>query len=220
MNRKIPTLLTLLALSGTLAMAGDAVPLKTELPKPMLTGTPVPLNVENLEPARSGPRPDFMVPKGAVNLAKGAAVTASDNEPLLGELPMITDGSKDGAEGSFVELADGKQWVQIDLKKSAVINALVVWHFHSQARVYHDVVVQVSDDPDFITGVTTIYNNDHNNSAGLGKGTDKAYVDTYEGKIIDGKGAKGRYVRLYSAGNTANAQNHYIEVEVWGVPPA
>jgi hypothetical protein len=26
----------------------------------------------------------------------------------------------------------------------------------------------------------------------------------------------GRYVRLYSNGNTANTANHYIEVEVWG----
>jgi len=31
-------------------------------------------------------------------------------------------------------------------------------------------------------------------------------------------GVKGRYVRLYSNGNTANRLNHYIEVEVWGKP--
>jgi len=27
---------------------------------------------------------------------------------------------------------------------------------------------------------------------------------------------KGRYVRLYSNGNTTNKMNHYIEVEVFG----
>ena len=27
---------------------------------------------------------------------------------------------------------------------------------------------------------------------------------------------KGRYVRLYSNGNTSNDTNHYIEVEVYG----
>ncbi len=53
-----------------------------------------------------------------------------------------------------------KQWVQIDLAKSANIYAVLVWHFHSQARVYRDVMVQVSDDPTFRSGVTTIFNND------------------------------------------------------------
>ncbi|MDR0532562.1 MAG: hypothetical protein LBH01_01255 [Verrucomicrobiales bacterium] len=205
------------SLLASAAFAADMVPLKTSLPKPLFVGTPVPVKVDNLEPARKGERPEFMVPKDAVNLAKGKKVTSSDSEPLLGDLAMVTDGSKDGDEGNYVELGDGKQWVQIDLGKAAAINAILVWHFHSQARVYHDVVVQVSDDPDFISGVTTVFNNDHDNSSGLGKGTDYSYVETYEGKLIDAKGAKGRYVRLYSNGNTANPQNHYIEVEVWGV---
>ena len=44
------------------------------------------------------------------------------------------------------------------------------------------------------------------------------YVETNEGKLIDAKGAKGRYVRLYSMGNNSNDQNHYLEVEVFGRP--
>ncbi len=31
-------------------------------------------------------------------------------------------------------------------------------------------------------------------------------------------GITARYVRLYSNGNNANDQNHYLEVEVFGVP--
>ena len=46
------------------------------------------------------------------------------------------------------------------------------------------------------------------------------YVETYQGKLIDAKGAKGRYVRFYSNGNTTNKLNDYIEVEVWGKPAA
>ena len=38
-----------------------------------------------------------------------------------------------------------------------------------------------------------------------------------EGKLFDPKGAKGRYVRLYSNGNTTNDLNHYVEVEVYGL---
>ena len=206
--------------AATAAFADDQVPLKTDLPKPLFVGTPVPSSVPNLEPAQKGKRPDFMVPAGTVNLAKGKKVTASDSDPVIGTLDLITDGDKEGDEGSWVELGPGKQWVQIDLEKECDLSAVLVWHFHSQARVYFDVVVQVSDDPTFSKDVKTIFNADNANELGLGAGTDHPYIETYEGKLIDAKGVKGRYVRLYSKGNTTNKLNHYIEVEVWGKPAA
>lgn len=202
------------------ALAGDMVPLKTTLPKPLFVGTPVPIKVTHLEPPQKGPRPDFMIPAGCTNLALGKPVTASDNDPVVGTLDLVTDGDKDGDEGSWVELGPGKQWVQIDLQKEADIYAVLVWHYHSQARVYFDVVAQVSDDPKFEQGVTTIFNNDDKNELGLGAGKDLDYIETYQGKLIDAQGVKGRYVRLYSKGNTTNKMNHYIEVEVWGKPAA
>src|SRR5579863_6970709 len=174
------------------ALAQEKVPLKTELPRPLFVGTPVPLNVPNLEPPMKGKRPDFMVPAGTVNLAKGKKVTSSDNNPVTGTLDLVTDGDKAGDEGSWVELGPGKQWVQIDLAKSANIYAVLVWHFHSQARVYRDVVVQVSNDASFKSGVTTIFNNDFKGELGLGAGKDLNYVETYQGKLIDPKGANGR----------------------------
>ncbi|HOF41528.1 MAG TPA: hypothetical protein PLD73_15770, partial [Candidatus Hydrogenedentes bacterium] len=82
----------------------------------------------------------------------------------------------------------------------------------------HDFVVRVANDPDFTQDVVTLYNNDHDNSAGLGAGTDKEYVESNEGRLVDGKGAEARYVRLYSKGNTSNERNNYVEVEVWGIP--
>jgi hypothetical protein len=205
-------------LVATAAVAQDKVPLKTQLPRPLFVGTPVPLNMPNLEPPLKGKRPDFMVPAGTINLAKGKKVTASDDSPIVGTLDLVTDGDKAGDEGSWVELGPGKQWVQIDLAKNANIYAVLVWHFHAQARVYRDVVVQVSDDPTFKSGVTTIFNNDFKNDLGLGAGKDLNYIETYQGKLIDAKGVKGRYVRLYSNGNTTNKLNDYIEVEVWGKP--
>jgi hypothetical protein len=57
-------------------------------------------------------------------------------------------------------------------------------------------------------------------SAGLGLGKDLEYIENYLGKLIDAKGVRGRYVRLYSRGNTSNDLNHYIEVEVYGKPAA
>jgi hypothetical protein len=207
-------------LIATAALAQDKVVLNTKLPPPLFVGTPVPINVPNLEPPIRGKRPDFLVPAGTINLAKSKKVTSSDNNPDVGTLDLVDDGDKAGDEGSWVELGPGKQWVQIDLAKKANIYAVLVWHFHSQARVYRDVVVQVSDDPTFKSGVTTIFNNDFHGDLGLGAGKDLNYIETYQGKLIDAKGVSGRYVRLYSNGNTANKLNHYIEVEVWGKPAA
>jgi len=219
MNQKLAYgALAVLLLLASRASAQDKVPLKTELPKPLFVGTPVPVKLPNLEPPRQGKRPDFLVPAGTTNLAAGKKVTSSDKEPVMGTIDLVTDGDKAGDEGSWVELAPGKQWVQIDLEKSADIYAILVWHYHSQARVYLDVVVQVADDPEFAKGVTTVFNADAQNELGLGAGKDLAYIESYEGKLIDAKGVKGRYVRLYSKGNTTNKLNHYIEVEVFGKP--
>ena len=214
--KNLAVLTTFLVASA--AFAQNEVVLKTQLPKPLFVGTPVPLNVPNLEPPTKGKRPDFMVPAGTINLARNKKVTSSDDNPDTGTLDMIVDGDKDGSEGSWVELGPGKQWVQIDLAKESNIFAVLIWHFHSQARVYRDVVAQVSDDATFNSGVTTIFNSDFHNDLGLGAGKDLSYIETYQGKLIDAKGVKGRYVRLYSNGNTANKLNHYIEVEVWGKP--
>ena len=197
----------LLASNG---FAEDKIPLKTDLPQVAVTGTPVPITIPH-EP-KLEKWPQFEVPAGTVNLARGKKVTASDSEIIVGTLDQITDGDKAGDEGSFVTLGRGKQWVQIDLGKTARIYAVVVWHYHGQERVYHDVTVQVSDDSSF-TKCATIYDNSD-------KGSDRPYIETRYGKLIDAKGAHGRYVRLYSNGNTSTKENDYIEVEVWGKPAA
>ena len=208
----------LLAVSTTTVPAEeqDMVVLKTELPRPMFVGTPVPVKLANLEKPLGRKRPDFMVPKGTTNLALNKPVTSSDDFPVIGELEYVTDGDKEGSEGSYVELGPGVQYVQIDLEATCSIYAILVWHYHAQARAYYDVIVQVSEDPDFSTGVTTVYQSDDDNSSGMGIGQDKAYIETSEGRLIDAGGARGRYVRLYSRGNTANEMNHYVEVEVFG----
>ena len=192
--------------------------LKLKLPKPMFIGTPTNIRSANLEKVTGKSRAPFYVPKGTVLLSLNKTVTSSDSLPVIGELDMITDGEKAGGDGYFVELGPTPQWVQIDLGASRALHAILFWHYHSQARVYRDVIVQVSDDPNFKTGVKTVFNNDHDNSSKLGAGPDKEYIEVAEGKLVDPKGAKGRYVRLYSNGNTTNDLTHYVEVEVYGAP--
>jgi len=231
LNPKFILATTALGLAFTLPVcAADATPaaappapgtagtqaLEIPLPKPLFVGTPKNIKSTNLEKPLPGKRPLCQVPAGTVLLSAGKKVTSSDQAPIIGSLELLTDKDKEGGDGSIVELSPGKQYVQIDLGKPAQLAALVVWHYHQDARVYRDVVVQVAEDPDFITGVTTLFNNDDDNSSGLGAGNDKEFIETYEGKLLDCKGAKGRYVRLYSNGNTSNDANHYIEAEVYG----
>ena len=220
MNRIMTGLAALLVTVSVGAEEKEKVPLEIELPRPLFIGTPKDIRTPNLEkPRETKVRPAFNVPKGSKNVALDAEVVSSDMEPVIGELELVTDGDKEGMDGSYVELGPGKQWVQIDLGQKCLVHALVVWHFHSQARVYRDVVVQVASDPDFIMDVRTVFNNDHDNSSGIGVGKHKEYIDTYEGRIIDAGGVEGRYVRLYSNGSTAGEMNHYIEVEIYGTEP-
>ncbi len=211
--------LAALAALSTSVSAQEMEEIKIEFPKPMFIGTPVPAKLPNLEqPDPSKIIKSFQAPKGTVNLAKDKEVTSSDPAPIIGELSLVTDGDADGSDGCFVELAPGPQWVQIDLGAPTSINKIATWHYHKQAQAYVDVVIQVSDDKEFKTGVTTLFNSDHDDTLKMGAGADPAYIETNHGRVIDGKNTKAQYVRLYSNGNTSNEMNHYCEVAVYGIP--
>lgn len=221
MKRSSIKLLVLIAavmmhFTGMSSTAQDMVPIEIELPEAMFVGTPTNLAIENLEKPLGKPRPPFLAPAGTKLVSLGKPVASTDDFPIIGELEMITDGDKNADDGYFVELGPFTQHVTIDLEKDYNIYAVIVWHFHKQPTVYFDVIVQVADDADFTKNVRTIFNNDIDNSSGQGIGTDMHYVETAEGKLIDAKGEKGRYVRLYSKGNNSNDLNHYIEVSVYG----
>jgi len=106
----------------------------------------------------------------------------------------------------------------MDLGKTQEIFAIVLWHAHNTVKIYHDVIVQVADDPDFAKNVRTVFNNDSDKSSNLGAGKDREYMETYEGKLIDGKGVVSRYIRFYSKGSSESALNEYTEIEVYGRP--
>ena len=199
----------------------ERVPIKIETPSPArwpggTDGTTSP----NLEPDRDGkPRPPILVPKGCDQLlSKGCKVTSSSS-PVVGDLSFVTDGRKEEArdENVRVLLNPGLQWIQIDLGAQKEIHAVCLWHsFSPRIRVYHDVLVQVSDDPDFMDEVVTVFNNDHDNSAKFGAGKDFEYIETHEGRPVAAHGVKARYVRCYSNGNIRDKSNAYVQVEVYG----
>jgi len=204
---------------GTINESSQNVPIQFELPTAVFGGTKKNIDVPNLEPFfPDKPYAPFLAPVGTKNVALGKPVTSSGGMPIFGELEMITDGDKEATNGSFVDLGLNQQHITVDLGGRYNIYAVLFWHYHMQAHVYFDVIVQVADDADFITNVRTIFNNDTDNSAGLGVGGDMHYVESAKGKLVDAKGVKGRYVRLYSNGSKQSEINHYIEVEVFGKP--
>ncbi|MCX8108843.1 MAG: discoidin domain-containing protein, partial [Verrucomicrobiae bacterium] len=207
-------------LASLQSLAEELAPLPLKLPIPAFMGTPTDIEIDpNLrEKPSDKPRPPFYAPKGVQNVAFQKKVTSSDKSPITGTLDLITDGDKESTDSSFVELHRKTQWVQIDLEKPYKIYAILIWHAHNTFQYYQDVIVQVSNDPDFTQDVKTLFNNDQDNSSGLGVGTDKEYLETYEGKLIDAKGVVARYVRCYSRGSTYSALNRYTEIEVWALP--
>ncbi len=196
----------------------DLEEIKIKIPSAMFIGRGPQVLQPNLEtPDPSKVIKSFLAPKGTVNVAQGKKVTSSDTAPVLGELALITDSDGDGSDGSYVELTSGSQWIQIDLEAPHVIQKVALWHYHKMAKAYIDVVIQASNDTTFKTSVT-LFNNDHDNSSGLGYGKDPAYIETNHGRVIDGKSTLARYVRFWSNGNNDDALNHYCEAQVFAVP--
>lgn len=172
----------------------------------------------NIEPYSEKPPPPFLVPKGVKNVAAGRPVTTSV-KPFTGQPSQVTDGMKKALDSDMVEMKKGVQWIQVDLGEDYAIYAIAMWHdLRYWTQTMHDVIVQVSDDPAFQKGVTTLFNNDRDNSSGIGNGTDLEYFETKFGRIVDGKGTKARYVRGYTNGSNLWLGNSWQELEVYALP--
>ena len=198
--------------------AKPTVPLTLDLPSHTLKGTPEDLPVgPNTEPLSDKAPTPIQVPKGVTNVAAGKPVTSSV-PPYLGELIRVTDGKKEPSDDDAVEFRKGTHWVQVDLGESFAIHAIAMWHDHRYVQIMHDVILQVSDDPAFKSGVTTLYNNDTDNSSGLGVGTDREYFEMQFGRVVAGKGIKARYVRGYTRGSNQSSLNCWQEIEVYALP--
>lgn len=199
--------------------AADLAPLPLKLPIPGYEGTPKDMPPDTTAEKPTGkPRPPFLAPKGVTNVALKKPVTSSDPKPISGELPLITDGLKEAFDENVVVLRRRTQWIQVDLQGEYNLYAIVLWHEHKTPVVYRDVIVQVADDAEFTKNVRTLFNNDQDNSSMVEVGADREYFESHEGKLIDAKGVKARYVRCYSRGNTDHALNCYTELEVYGLP--
>jgi hypothetical protein len=208
----------LLADDAKKADTNDWAPLVLKLPAPKEAGTPKIIPAGSTVDISPKPQPPLLVPKDAVNVAPGKKITCSDKNVAAGDLAKLTDGDKEAEESSILLLRKGLQWVQFDLGVPHEIYAVVIWHAFDTSKIYRSVIVQAADDADFTDNVRTLFNNDRENSAGLGIGADRQYFESNEGKIIDAQGARARFLRLYSNGNSDSRMNEYTEVEIYARP--
>ncbi len=206
------------------AHRADRVPLKLEYPEAGL-GPLYDRHDLGAVPGRTllaDAPPVVLVPGDVANVARGRPVTCSSSDLILGDAEYITDGNKKAKY--FVEFEPQSfqphsgAHVTIDLGQEHEIYAVAWWHDFYRPSVYWDVVLQVSRDPQF-KDATTLFNNDRDNSLGLGSGTDWNYIETNQGWVTGADGVLARYVRLYNRGNSRNMNAQYTEVEVYGCLP-
>jgi hypothetical protein len=184
------------------------------------TGSTPAYDPDRVIPLHLSTKKDFeplMVDPDIMNLAIYKPVSASD-EPVVGELEQLTDDIKTSGDFDYV---GGPAWIQVDLQEPASIHAIVVWHYYTNQDIFDDVIVCISEEVDFTRNVVTLYNNDHDNSSGLGAGKDSAYISSIWGNIIDARdprneGTTARFVRVYTSKNFDGTSPRYLELAVYG----
>lgn len=104
----------------------------------------------------------------------------------------LTDGVADKNHALYTEK---RAWATVDLGVELDIGSVDLSLY--DGLEFSDVIVQVSSDPNFLTGVKTVFNSDADNSAGYGVGTD-TYTPTADGNYFNVAFEKtaARYVRV------------------------
>jgi hypothetical protein len=192
--------------------ASNKIPLIIKLPSPPVGSATVAFELnEQTEPVSDRPRALLKVPVGVTKLTPKKMTTSSESA-LQSDLHQIT-----AQADRPVHLGPGKQWLQLDLGETNLLFAVAFWHAYWPPDVFHDVLAQVSSDERFEKDVLTVFNNDYDNSLGFGRGSDREYTETFEGKLIPLDAVCARYVRLYSSGSRRSPMNSYLRVDVYGI---
>ena len=150
------------------------------------------------------------------NLALNKTVTVNPDMGETDDPSKITDGKiEKGWDKNFTYLTEtGKEnteikpYVTIDLGESYDISRIKLIgligpdYDDGYTNTPHNVVIRISNDPDFKDESTkTVYNTDKNNFFGFGEGTDEEEPSEIEGKDITFETTNARYVRYYQHGS-------------------
>ena len=179
--------------------------------------------------------------EGPVNLALNKTVTVGGGASEVGA-NLITDGKiANGWENSYMyrtvaesENKESKPYVQIDLGASYNVGQIryvgvLTPDYPRYLNTSHNMVFQVSNDPNFADESTkTVFNTDKNNYFGFGKGTDTEEASMMGGRLIEFEPMNARYVRYYQHGSSTlptpgvNCWPNSLtacEIEVYAVAP-
>jgi len=128
-------------------------------------------------------------------------------------LDLVTDGDKEAPRAATWSLT-WRAWVQIDLAR-----AVEIWRWCSGISTASRGVSRRGDpdldDPDFIQNVKTC-SATTTTTMPVSASARTSNTSRPTTAVDRRQGRQGRYVRLYSNGNTSNQMNHYTEVEVSG----
>lgn len=146
---------------------------------------------------RLGPGTIYVPRDPAVNVALNKPVASS--HALSGGNALVTDGNSVSGHASTPNLGGTTAWVEIDLGATYMVNAVHVWHFYSDGRIYTNPRTEVSVDGVAWTVVAE----------------PAPYNETAAGNRREFDAVEARYVRDYIGGSNANDYAHWIEVEVY-----
>ncbi|MCK7496471.1 MAG: hypothetical protein MZW92_40375 [Comamonadaceae bacterium] len=200
--------------------AQEKVELKLTLPKPMFIGTPTNIKSANLEVVTGKSRGPFMVPAGTKLLSLKRPVDVE--RQAAGHRRARDDRRR--REGRRRRLLRRTRPLRSSGCRSTwarSTRSTPSWRGTITARPASTGTssFQVADDKDFLKGVHDgLQQRPRQLVRAWASGKDKEYIEVAEGRLFDPKGATGRYVRMYSNGNTVNDLNHYVEIEVYGTP--
>ncbi len=135
-------------------------------------------------------------------------------------LSYITD-NEYSLTTKIVSTTDAPGWAVIDLGSIQEIGSILTTFWGNWT--FDDVVIQLSTSADFTSGVTTIFNNDTDNSVGAGIGTDGTYTEqgyeynTPRGNLFTVNNVSARYVRVTNRRNWQGADiSIFTEIQVFG----
>ena len=166
-----------------------------------------------------------------VNVASGGSVKLSGQRDISGR-PAFRFTDEDTSKAKYVEMADGAQWVQVDMGQVHKIEELQLWRYwdEPEGRSYKDTVILLSPDenfdpsktlvlwnacsnPDSVTWPAASQDNTIANNVNIPVGDEPIYPETQEGKTfsvsapevewLDGEQSRPKPV--------ADSENYYFE---------
>jgi|GEM_PF-3600447 len=209
---------TLLHLGGSYT-----VTLKGVLPAQLDEGM-----IHMVDSASTPPPPSTPEPAPTTYNAAAGKTGITTNGTIANGAPLsyLTDGDRHNQSYVLIALDGSPRWVQVDLGKEVPIVELNLVNDYSTSRTGRDIIMQLSNDPSFATGVTTVFNNDADNSSGLGIGTDAEYLEPSDGSgktVTLSEPVLAQYVRVWSYGHLRTGETDYrpvntpVEIEVYAL---